>query len=173
MEAITENSTICNEIEDQIKNNQIYRFASELSHTTENDRKQALKTITNNLQKKPVDPTDNARNKLTKMFSDVDIELLKRPWNKIPDLHKESKITEYVNDKYKDNENKTDILTLLLEVLGKGQLKTIKQVEYDRKQSKITNIPHLIENEDGSFSYTVKQIKKKVTKTVAKSDSKN
>lgn len=153
--------TVSNEIEYLIKDNKTYRFASELSHTQNNDRKEQLRTIVSSLQVKPV--IDTTKDKISKMFNDVDKEIFKQPWAKLRNNHKEVKIKEYIEEHYNNSVNKKQLLELLTDALAAGHYKTNKHVDYNQKTSKITNIKNIIENPDDTYQLEIKPLKVKKT----------
>ena len=157
----TIDNSIYNEMQELIKNNKIFRFGLELTNTHDEDRIKQIQNIIAFLEKKE-DKKMDTQDKITKMFNDLDIQLYKQPWNKLKEHYKETKIKEYVNEKYKDHEEKDLILALLLEKLEEGSLKTIKSVTYDQKTAKITDIKDFTVDEDGKYSFSSKKTKKAI-----------
>lgn len=144
------------EIESLIKDNKRFRFELELSQTSNVDRKTQITNILKTLNEKIEEPVND---KHKKMFDALEKEIYKQPWNKLKSFHRDVKIKEFVEKTYTDNPKKPQILELLLEALGNGELNTMKKVSYDTTNSQITKITVLCEPDDLHENYYIKSIK--------------
>jgi hypothetical protein len=142
-----ETSTVDNQIDEIIKDNKIFRFASELQGTTDSERKKQLKTIIHVLQGAQY---ENSHQKIVEMYDDIDKHIYEQRWVKLNKEQKKFKINEFLNETIKDQDNKNIIKTEMNELIDKNKLRTIKDVEYDSKTSKIINI-FILKNIDGKF----------------------
>jgi hypothetical protein len=138
------------EIEQLIKNNMKFRFDLELSKTSEEEkeRREQIVKIIANLDYKQEEPKTSEKRQ--KMFDDIEKQIYKQPWHKMRDHHKEVKLSEFVNEVYKDHKEKDNIMKLIMKGLANGDLKNEKGVIYDSFESKIKEIVNLKEN-DGIF----------------------
>jgi len=84
----------------------------------------------------------------------------RQKWLKLQNFHKENKINEYIEEKYKDHQNKNQLRDLLLEYLNENKFKTEKYIKYDSIATKIIDIVGLVE-EEGIFKFIDKKKTKK------------
>lgn len=140
--------TISTEIENVIKQNKLSRLKLELLDLKKDEfpeRVLELQNIINFLDP----PTDNnARSKLNNIFTKIDAVHLHKIWSKLPDNYKEQKLIEYANLEYTDKIKNKEVIKILLDGLNDGKLKTAKQVIYDSKEAKITNILALVDSDE-------------------------
>lgn len=159
---------IINEINEIAKSLKRYRFQNELIYyQSQNDNKfidkiNNLNRIINELEDKSNDiilqnNENNARNKIRNVFSEADKIVYKKPWNKLPEFHKNVKIKEFVSNYYKNDE----VEKMLLDAVGKNELKK-DHVVYDQNLCKIVDIP-ILKNIDGKFK--LEYTKKRNTRT--------
>jgi DNA-binding ferritin-like protein len=89
----------------------------------------------------------------------------KKPWNRLPEYHKVSKIKEYVK-RLTDNKKVIKELEIKLTIMVEDKkLNTKKHVEYDHKECIIKKINILEFNkEDDTYTFTSGKKKKRVTK---------
>jgi hypothetical protein len=139
-----------------ITDNMRFRFQLELSQTTDQARKDM---ITNILKTYDVQEIQTEQpNKVQKMFENLDREIFKQPWSKLKLHQREVKLREYVNDKYKDNPDKEEVMTLLVSANASKHLHSA-DVAYDRELSKITDIPRVVRNADNKYELKVTRAK--------------
>ena len=163
-------SSIYNEIESLTKSNLSFRFALELSNTTDPERKKNISNIISKLENKSND--ELVKEKREKMFEVIDVQVFKQKWSRLQNFHKEPKILEYVNDNYKDHKNKDKLLEMLNNELKENKLKTEKFIKYDPNTTKITQIIGLVETDD-DFKLEIKKKTVKKDKKNNDSDSDN
>ena len=148
---------IVNEIDNLSKIYKLYRFKNELNYylsqdvNTYSDKINKLNQIITNLEtsnKKTVHDVCDQINKL----------VYKKPWNKLPNFHKNVKINEYIVEHYKDNK---DLEKLLSDAVNDKLLNSNKYVVYDQLLCKIIEIP-VLKEKDGKF---ILEFHKKKTKS--------
>lgn len=150
--------SVYSDIESLIKSNMVFRFGLELSKTSDSDRKQTINNILTRLENKNTEIS--VKEKREKMFEDIDKKVYRQKWLKLQNFHKENKINEYIEEKYKDHQNKNQLRDLLLEYLNENKFKTEKYIKYDSIATKIIDIVGLVE-EEGIFKFIDKKKTKK------------
>jgi hypothetical protein len=156
MEFVTTES-IDTQLYDLIRENTLHRFASELQYTSSEDeeRKNTLRYIINCYTAKTEESKKtDARNKLDKMYNNMEENFLKKKWSSLTASQKEDRIKAFVKE---SEDGTTDYEEQLLQMLEKGTLKQ-SYLEYDHHKGVIVsiNIPEKVEK--------VKTIKKKKSK---------
>lgn len=141
------NTSVQNEIDSIIKSNILCRFGLELTNTQDSERKKQITQILSNYNNIKNDD-ELIKEKREKMFEDIDKNVYKQKWSKLQSFHKETKLTEYVNATYNNHPNKEKILNFLLNELKNEKFKNEKIINYDPKNSKITNIINLEVTDD-------------------------
>lgn len=132
-----ETTSVDNQIDEIVKDNKLFRFASELQDTTDSERKKHLNIIIQLLQGKH---PDDAHKKLQELYTYIDKQIYKQTWTKLTKDQKIIKIKEFVKDTINDSEERESIENELIQLINKGKLKTIRDVTYDSEQSKIITI---------------------------------
>jgi hypothetical protein len=146
-----ETETIGKEIEILVKDNMRFRFQLELSKTSDNGRKDTIGKILNNLDNKNTASEVDTMNKKNKIFDDLDKRIYSQPWTKLKSFQKETKIKDYVNEKFNSYVGKDQVLNLLMSALEKKELNKTSDVEYDTTNMKIINIPKLKQSDNGEY----------------------
>lgn len=77
---------------------------------------------------------------LSTLLEDAYNNVYMKKWNRLPNYHKIQKIKEYLNEKYKNDDKKTDIEKKLIDLVQDGKLNTCKIVDYDSENKKINKI---------------------------------
>ena len=133
--------SVDNQIDELVKENMIHRFASELQNTTGEERNKEIREILQILQR--VKNTENdlkgARDKLKKIYDNIDNEALKRKWNRLTALQKQNRIKDFLKTTIKDEKTRGITEKKFISMLEEGKLKQ-KFVEYDRSTGKISSI---------------------------------
>ena len=159
-------ATISNELENLAKSFKIYRFSTELGNLKENNDDDAkiekISKILNSLNDIPDSIT--VTNKIHSAFSEIDKQVYKKPWSKLPDFHRIIKMKEYISENYPEDKSMQE---LLLDSINKHKLNTDKTVIYDQIRCKIVSIPALVK-EDNCFKVEIKLNKNKINKKVIK-----
>lgn len=171
-------NSIDNVIDEIIRDNKIFRFASELQNTNTNnvERKQDIQNILRNLERSNVEEQHCARDKLDNIYSKIDTCALKKKWCRLQVTQKKERIKKYLNDNITDIEQRNKFEKILVEKLEQGYLKTIKDIDYDVELGIIKNISILIfEPMTKQYSIIEKKLKKskkeKVEEKVEESES--
>lgn len=140
-------------VSDIIKENKIFRFASELNSTTDETRKMAIKAIIqrNTTQKTPMEEFNLNLEKIDKLQ-------YKKLFYKLKPFQKEDRIKRYTEKMFKDNT--CSIANQIVELLDTGKLKT-KDIDYDIDTCEIVTI-NTIDIKDGSV---IKKMPVRATKT--------
>lgn len=136
-------------IESMRKENLIYRFERELESIqtksdvmTETDelRVNKITDILSKLtgKKKNIVKEDISVQK-NKMFDEINKIVYSQPWVKLHTIHKEVKLKEYIEEKYKDNPNMEHIRADLLEKYHDKKIPS-RNVEYNTKLGRIESI---------------------------------
>lgn len=160
-------SGITNELDNLAKSLKLYRFKGELNfYQSQNDNKYSDKInqlikIIDNLEDSQC-TEDISRNKILNVFDEINKMTYMKPWKKLPDFHKNVKIKEYLDEKYKDNKNDRNTIEGLLTVaIENKELNKDEYVTYDISLCKITDIPVLKKNENlFKLEFPSKKIKK-------------
>lgn len=150
-------------IDDIVRENKIYRFASELQYTENNERKEMLRDILKKLHNDTNDKSEKAREEITKICIKINENQMKKKWFRLTQDQK----TEQIEKFYKDKEDGEKEKKIILDLLKEDKLEN-KFVEYDDKNGKILNITY----EKKTKVKPKKQNKKKVKdETSSSSDS--
>lgn len=128
--------TVDNQIDEIIRECKIYRFASELQFTKDDIRKNDIKDILNTLQRSS-NNEDSARDKLNKIYDNIDKTALLKKWTKLTLSQKQDRIKDFVKRTYKNDKNETE--KKLLDMLNNGKLK-MGWVDYNNKEGYIIAI---------------------------------
>lgn len=153
-------------VDECIKENTIYRFATELQNTTCDSRKEDIKSILSVLQKNNnADNTDDAREKLKDYYSKLDEYSMKKSWHRLREIQKIDRLNDYLKTIIKDADECKNVSVKLTEMIKNGNLGTAKYVSYNTKDGKIECIKNLIQDD--------KTKKYNVTKTVKTIQAKN
>jgi len=135
--------SVDNQIDEMINESKIYRFASELQHTEDENRKTSLRSILAILQRTDktvkLEKELNARQKINDMFDKIEISALKKSWARLNDKQKENRIKLYVSEMIMDDAKKSGYEKKLLELFETKKLKKT-QIEYDEKEGKIISV---------------------------------
>jgi hypothetical protein len=131
--------TIENQIDDIIKEHTNYRFATELQYTTNETRKEILRSILQIQQGKPILVKDDARTKLNKIYDEIDKNALKKNWVKLTTTQKQERIKEFVKRSVKDTKLSEQMELKLLKMLDDGKLKRTF-IDYDTLNGSIISI---------------------------------
>jgi hypothetical protein len=151
-------------VSDIIKENKIFRFASELNSTTEETRKLAIKAIIQKsvTQKTPLEEFNLNLEKIDKLQ-------YKKQFYRLKSFQKEDRIKKYTEKMFKDITY--SLANQIIELMNTGKLKN-KDVDYDIDKCEIVTI-NTIDVKDGYVikKKTIKAPKGKKTKeTEAVSD---
>jgi hypothetical protein len=151
-------------IDDIVRENKIYRFASELQHTENSERKEMLRDILKKLHNDTNDKSEKAREEITKICIKINENQMKKKWFRLTQEQKIEQITKYYeNTKGGETEAEKKII---LDLLKYEKLEN-KFVEYDEKNGKIINIIY----EKDKKTKPKKQSKKKVKEECGDTDS--
>lgn len=152
------------DIQNIVKDNKRFHFQIELSLADKNDvdRISKFDKIIKKLDYVPV--KSNSEEKHKKMFEEIDKQVYAQPWNKLQKFHKETRIENYINEKFIDPVMRIKYIKMLKESLEKGELNTIKIVTYDTIKAQITDIT-IFKKKDDSDEYfiNIKKTKQKTT----------
>jgi len=129
------------QIDELIRENKIHRFAYEFEHTENEERKNDIRKILNLLQgTKEQEREEVAKNKLSKIYDNIDKFSLKRKWSKLSISQKQDRIKEYLELSIKDEKVRQGVKDKLFTMLDGGKLKNSKLVDYDVENGKIKSI---------------------------------
>ena len=132
-----------NVIDELMTECKIYRFASELQTTTDENRKTSLRQILNVLQRcdKAVieGKEDSTQKKLDMMFEQETQYALKKSWAKLNDNQRINRIKFYISQLIMDDNKKKDYEKKVLELYETKKLKKA-QVLYNEKTGEISKI---------------------------------
>jgi hypothetical protein len=137
MSEISINTTI-----DQIViENKIFRFASELQYTDDDNRKYLLREILRRLQNDNSDKSSKAREEINKISEKLNESQMKKKWFRLSNEHKIEQIKKYFEKKIEDLEKRNAEVDKVLKMLESDSLKN-KDVTYNEKEGKIENIDY-------------------------------
>lgn len=135
------NTIINNKIDLLIKDNKIFRFAIELQHTTDEDRKQLLKEILQSYQtsQTAIPDHEKAKQKLDILYDKFDENALKRKWHKLTDDQKIDRIKVFLLATIQNEIEREQHFKTLQALLEAKKLKPI-HIDYDTTTGKIIAI---------------------------------
>jgi hypothetical protein len=137
MSEISINTTI-----DQIViENKIFRFASELQYSDDDNRKYLLREILRRLQNDNSDKSSKAREEINKISEKMNENQMKKKWFRLTNENKIEQIKKYFEKKIDDFEKRNNEIKKVLEMLESDSLKN-KNVTYNEKDGKIENIEY-------------------------------
>jgi hypothetical protein len=99
----------------------------------------------NTLQTNNNPPEKNTPEKTENTFENIDQYMFKRPWNRLPEIHKLIKIKEYVNQSliiYESN-NKDILIKEMFAAIKDKKLTRKGSVNYDPIKGRVVSIPSL------------------------------
>ncbi len=120
--------------------NEIKFLTSDTTHTSSKDKLVQLETILGQIEK--TNDVGEKKN-VEKLFDEVDKVIFRRPWNRLPPIHKIVKIKEYLTNFVKDDILRTKISDDLINLVNTNKLNTKKHVVYDPIKEQIESIPVL------------------------------
>lgn len=116
-------------IDDIVRDNYIFRFASELQQTSDEERKDAIRSIINKIQ---YNNPQSSQDKLSSICNNIDEFLLKKTWGRLNIEQKINRIKFYM-------EGKDDDAQEIIDMLKNGTLKN-SDVDYDKTSGCIKSI---------------------------------
>lgn len=147
-------NNISNELDNLAKSYKLYRFKTELQEIADTDDTNRITLLT-----KAIDDTTGTnkqkenKNKIQDAFEQIDKMVYMKPWNKLPDFHKKIKLKEFINENYKSDYTKLE--TLLFDAIEQNLINKNIFVIYDNISCKITSIPVLKKNDDGTYKLEI------------------
>ena len=130
-----------------ITENKLFRFSSELQHTTDDYRKVVIKHILQKLQDVNL-VKDNNIQKFDKKLEDTEKLMYKRQWSRLQDFQKEDRILDYVKIKYPDKKHEL-IQKNIMKLIEDGTLIS-KNIKYVSEKGELESIEQIKVNEDCS-----------------------
>jgi len=118
-----------------VKENKIFRFASELECCNCPNRTKMLNSILKKLHSDSSDMSEKSKSQVETLCEKINLEALKKKWFKLTKEQKEEQIKKY----YSQEENKDEEYQETIKLLNEDKLEN-KNVEYDEKNGKIINI---------------------------------
>ena len=137
-----ENTTIYNEIESIIKDNTIYHLATEMSNIDNEERKSKLLKAINKLQHVNIDDKEIVKKKREQIIENMEKQSFKKTWRRLKPFQKETKLTEYLGELYKNQVTNDKITGFIKKGLTDGYFKN--DVTYDDTLCTITSIKETI-----------------------------
>ena len=132
-----------------IPENKLFRFASELQHTTGDYRKVVIKHILQKLQDINI-VKDNNIQKFDKELEDTEKLMYKRQWSRLQDFQKEDRILDYVKRKYPDKKHEL-IQKNIIKLIEDGTLIS-KNIKYVSEKGVLESIEQIKINDDCSVN---------------------
>jgi len=132
-----------------ITENKLFRFASELQHTTDDYRKVVIKHILQKLQDVNL-VKDNNIQKFDKELEDTEKLMYRRRWSGLQDFQKEDRILDYVKRKYPDKKHEL-IQKNIMKLIEDGTLIS-KNIKYDSGKGELESIEQIKVNDDCSVN---------------------
>lgn len=138
---MNQEKSVDNQIDEIILECKIYRFASELQNTDDEERKTDLRKILNMYQRSEQSPikTNTARQKIDDMFDKIEESSLKKRWLKLNIIQKKNRIEQFVSNMVMDDNKKEEYKKKLLNMLENKKLKKTL-VDYNNTEGIITSI---------------------------------
>jgi hypothetical protein len=132
-----------------ITENKLFRFASELQHTTDEYRKVILKHILQKLQDVNL-VKDNNIQKFDKELEDNEKLMYKKQWSRLQDFQKEDRILDYIKKKYPDKKHIL-IQKNIMKLIEDGTLIS-KNIKYVSEKGELESIEQIKINDDCSVN---------------------
>jgi hypothetical protein len=126
-------------IDNIVRENKIFRFASELECCTNEIRKNNIRLILRSLQDKSEEKAIKARENITSLCNKITEAQLKKKWIRLTLDQKVSQITKYYEGIEEDEDTQKELIKKAFDLLEAGKLKS-KMITYDEKEGKIVNI---------------------------------
>lgn len=125
------------DIENILKENQIYRFSCELQYSHDDERKEKIRKILRSYQNEVLDKEKllRARSGLDKFRDEIVKNQYKKKWHRLTKEQKKDKLDEYYYNMY----DKTDEKKEIYELLENDKLKN-SNVNYSESEGKINEI---------------------------------
>lgn len=137
---LLDEGSVDNIIDEIVKLNKAQRFASELSHTADTERKSDIQEIIKMLD--GVSRTDFqtiGKSKMDKIYENINEHTLHGKWSKLSIPQKKQRIDIYLNENIKKENKKIDAKKLLHGLIDIGKLKK-NHIDYDQTECKIKSI---------------------------------
>lgn len=133
----------------------LQKFLNEIEDITDKDRISKLQDITylHGIKKK----TSIQQN----MFADVEEHMFKKPWKRLPDVHKIMKIKEFLDNNITGETEKKKLFKTIKKKYIKEGPTLSKCIKYDNKNGTITNITCIVYNKKKQkYSLKLKSVEK-------------
>ena len=103
-------------------------------------------------------PKTNEQSKSDNAFSNIDQYMFKRPWNRLPEVHKLIKMKEYVTKSLiiQDTNKRDKLISDLFKAIKTKKLTRKGSVNYDPVKGRITSIPNLKYDNNDQIYYLTK-----------------
>lgn len=105
----------------------------------------------------PIEHQTTAKEQRENIVKEMSQNIYKKPWNKLHEFHKITKIKEFVKEHVKDQQMQNEIITKLVDHITNGMINTKKYVVYDPNGEKILTLPCLVVDEDKK-TYQIKVV---------------
>lgn len=156
-----------NEIDDIVRCNKQFRFATELQNTEDENRKNDIRKIIKIIDGQTIDSSES-RKKLDLFYQTIDQKSLQNKWTRLSKDQKENRLDDYLKNLIKEPQIFQNIKEKLFELLNQNKLKHEKDIFYDPDIGKIISLPILeLDSETKKFN-----IIPKPTRKIVKNESK-
>lgn len=125
--------------------NKIFRFASELQYTENDERKLSLREILRKLQNDNSDKSAKAQTVIDNVREKINQNELRKKWFRLTKEKKIEQIISYYESKIKDVDERKKQIEKVLLLLENDKLIN-KNVDYNEKEGKIENIDLDVKN---------------------------
>lgn len=144
-------------------------IADDLSFTAE--RREQLELILSTLTEEN-DQRSNKPSAHDKLIEDMQVGLFKKPWRRLPVVHKRMLFDSYLRKEELDNETHNALMSLFMQRLNEKKYNSDSTVKYSIQDEKIIAVNDFVKNEDGEWVFVDKVKKTKAKKKEVKKEVK-
>lgn len=152
-----------NELESIINDSKIFRFQLELTQVNDDNKKILLEKIIKKINTSTLE-VNNDSSKFKNLITEFANKVYLQPWLKLKSMHHEDRLKKFVEEKFKDEQKKSDLINLLLENNKSGYFKKKDSVVYNSVNGTIIEIPNLKKDDNGTYLLEVPKTKKTIKK---------
>lgn len=157
-------------ISEIIRVNKVERFASELQHTPNKERKNIIISILQGIQDVQLDAKTSSIDQFNNMSDKIGKMVLKKQWHRLQEFQKIDRIDDYVKRTYNENEHYEKIKKSIVDNFLSGKIDN-KSIKYDETEGEIKEIPGISVSDGGDVTIEKHKVTKKIKKVKSDSES--
>ena len=118
---------------------------------------ESIRQTVNDILEPPVEECE-AKSVLDDIFGEADINIYRKPWNKLQDFHRTEKLKEFITMLPIDKSKQKTLMGQMKTLLSDKVITKKGTVEYDESNCVISAIPRLVYDDDEeTFIYQIKK----------------